>query len=315
MKIYCITNSINDKQYVGQTTKSIAARWKQHCLLSGRCRALESAIRKYGVGAFSIMEIASAESQYELDRLEQFWIAELNTVSPAGYNLSGGGNGAGKMHESTRAIISANARRQEHLDRFEEIRNRPEVREKLSSELKARWADDRYKEKTGASIKAALNKPEVKARRRTALRIAWAKPENKIKLLAAQAKALANPESNEKRADSMRCAWNEPGAREQRASAIRAAKSTPEFKARYAATNARPEVKARRSASSSAKRLTDEQKAARSSAMTGKKRGPYKDCKPRPAMAAKWADPVWREKVLAARRDAARKTQLERNER
>lgn len=282
MRIYVVTNSANGKRYVGQTIQSIEARWRQHCSLQGKCRAIESAIRKYGAGAFSIEEIAVAESQSELDALERLWIARLNTVSPNGYNLSGGGEGAGVMNESTKAIIRANARRPEHLARFEEIRGRPEVREKMTEELKSRWTDGEYKKKTGAAISASLNKPDVKARRSDALRAAWAKPENKAKLAEAMAEVRARPEVNEKRAESLRKAWDVPGAREQRAAAIRAAKSMPEAKARYAATNASPEVKARRSAANAGRIASAETRLKLSIAATGKKRGPYKAKKASP---------------------------------
>ncbi len=235
MRIYCITNSANGKRYVGQTIQSIETRWRQHCSLQGKCRAIESAIKKYGSDAFSIEEIALAESIEELDRLEQKWIARLNTVAPNGYNLSGGGEGAGVMNESTKAIIRANAMRPEHLARFEEMRSKPEVRAKMAEELKARWSDPDFKKKAGAAISASLNNPDVKARRNAALVLAASKPENKAKLAAAMAEVRARPEVNAKRAESMRKAWDVPGAREQRAAAIRAAKTSPEFKAKIAA--------------------------------------------------------------------------------
>ena len=53
---------------------------------------------------------------------------------------------------------------------------------------------------------------------------------------------------------------------------------------------------------SDAHAVSAETRLKKSLAATGKKRGPYGPCKPRPAMAAKWADPEWRAKMLAARK-------------
>lgn len=300
MKIYCIRNSVNGKCYIGQCTRSVELRWKEHKLLNGKCRAIENAIRKYGADVFSIEEIASAESQSELDTLERFWIAKLNTVSPNGYNLSGGGNGAGKMHAETKVIMSALANRPEHLRRLAQMQNRPDVKAKQKASKIERWSVPANKVRYGAAIKFALNRPDVKVKRSASLRAAWAKPENHEKLLA-RLVLTQTDEAKAKRSASLRKAWNIPGAREQRAAAIRAAKSTPEAKARYAATNALPEVKARRSAGNTGRVVSAETRLKKSIAATGKKRGPYKDCKPRPAMAAYWADQEWKAALLAKR--------------
>lgn len=161
MRIYCISNSVNSKKYVGKTVRSIEQRFNEHLSCFGKCRVIESAIKKYGAGAFSIEEIARAESQSELDTLEQLWIAKLNTVSPAGYNLSGGGNGAGKMHDETKAIMREIGKRPERLAQMAEMRGRPEVCAKITAGLKARWLDPEFKKKAGAAISAGLNKPDT----------------------------------------------------------------------------------------------------------------------------------------------------------
>ena len=312
MRIYCVSNSVNSKKYIGKTVRSIEQRFKEHLSCFGKCRVIESAIKKYGADAFTIEEIAVAESQEELDRLEQFWIARLNTVSPHGYNLSGGGEGAGVMNEGTKAIIRANARRPEHLERFEEIRSRPEVRAKMTAGLKARWTDAEYKKKTGAAISSSLNKPDVKVRRSAALRAAWAKPENREPLLARLAEVRADPAAQAKRSAGM-CEAHAARSLEEKTQlvdAIRTGKLSPEARARYAATNALPEVRARRSAASTGRVVSAETRLKKSIAATGKKRGPYKNCKPRPAMAAKWADPEWKAAVLA-KRSASLAAQLE----
>ena len=109
MIIYLVTNRINGKIYVGQTTHSIKVRWKYHISRAIRSTAkmvLYDAIRKYGPESFTIEEIDQAKSHEELNKLEIYYIKRLNaTVSGVGYNISEGGNSA--ITEVTKAKISA----------------------------------------------------------------------------------------------------------------------------------------------------------------------------------------------------------------
>lgn len=93
--IYCLTNKINGKRYVGQTTRLLEDRWKTHCVLS-RSRtskkfALHSAIQKYGSSEFIVECLQKCDDLQSLNASERKWISDLGTLSPAGYNLSTGG--------------------------------------------------------------------------------------------------------------------------------------------------------------------------------------------------------------------------------
>jgi group I intron endonuclease len=93
MLVYLIENTKNGKRYVGQTIRSLDWRWRNHVRAAERgvTHLICSAIRKYGPDAFVRSVLATANSQEELDALETKFILELGTLSPAGYNLTTGG--------------------------------------------------------------------------------------------------------------------------------------------------------------------------------------------------------------------------------
>lgn len=96
--IYCITNTINNKRYVGKTTCSIQKRFQEHCKESTRShsesRPLYSAMQKYGIENFIIEQLEEIEDESLLSEREQYWIAELETYGVHGYNATKGGDGA-----------------------------------------------------------------------------------------------------------------------------------------------------------------------------------------------------------------------------
>lgn len=88
MKIYKITNTVNGKVYIGQTTRPIQQRFRRHINDAINCNLdthFARAIRKYGPSEFIVEEIDSANSQEELNKKEQHWIAEYNSTK-CGYN-------------------------------------------------------------------------------------------------------------------------------------------------------------------------------------------------------------------------------------
>ena len=95
MYIYKITNIITQKSYIGQTKRTIQRRFNSHISEANRNlydTYLHRSIRKYGKENFIVELIEECNRENISDR-EIFWIKELNTKSPNGYNLHDGGYG------------------------------------------------------------------------------------------------------------------------------------------------------------------------------------------------------------------------------
>lgn len=91
--IYLITNTINNKKYVGQTSRSIQERWKEHCrsAVYHKEKALYRAFLKYGINNFTIQEIENCDNEI-LSTREQYWIKYYDSYNN-GYNMTMGGEG------------------------------------------------------------------------------------------------------------------------------------------------------------------------------------------------------------------------------
>ncbi len=96
--IYLITCVDNKKKYIGQTTLTPPEqRWQQHLNLAKRNTTrqyIHRAIRCHGKDSFIFEVIAEAQTREELDLLEKKYISAYNTISPNGYNVAVGGQGA-----------------------------------------------------------------------------------------------------------------------------------------------------------------------------------------------------------------------------
>jgi group I intron endonuclease len=113
MFVYLITNKVNGKVYVGQTTYADPdKRWSVHKALakngSDGCPKLLRAMRKHGIDSFTFEVLVSTSTQEDLDKFEIEFIEKYNSIK-TGYNVKEGGS-RGKHSDETKAKMSATRR-------------------------------------------------------------------------------------------------------------------------------------------------------------------------------------------------------------
>lgn len=146
--IYCTTNTINGKKYIGQH-KYGNPNFDKYYLGSGV--VLRSAIKKYGRKNFEKEILCECDSAEELNNMEIYYIKLHNAVdSDNYYNLADGGNGSQGNHwrlnatETVKAI--ADKKKSEKMrgenNPFYGHKHTPQVIEKLSQSAKQRTAQN-----------------------------------------------------------------------------------------------------------------------------------------------------------------------------
>ena len=114
MIVYLARNKINGMCYVGQTSRPILVRVKEHlrhCRRQDRRKGVfHKALLKHGQEAFEWEILGRASGREQLDELERAWVAALNCVTPNGYNLETGGNRNKNHSPRSRKLIAEAAR-------------------------------------------------------------------------------------------------------------------------------------------------------------------------------------------------------------
>jgi group I intron endonuclease len=93
--VYKITNNINNKSYIGWTSKSVDNRWKKHKfyafnkISNGK---FPNAIKKYGVDCWDVIILIEVDSNDTAKKLEIEFIEKYDTYHN-GYNSTKGGDG------------------------------------------------------------------------------------------------------------------------------------------------------------------------------------------------------------------------------
>jgi len=122
--IYKITNVINKKVYIGQTTKSPEFRFKRHIQNSNYFYSrskLSKAIKKYGKNNFKLEVLCTCFSLDELNYQEQQFIKHYNSITPNGYNLNSGGKHYTRTKEITNKIVQKNKGKKRSLEQKKNI--------------------------------------------------------------------------------------------------------------------------------------------------------------------------------------------------
>lgn len=106
--IYIVTDTENNKLYVGQSTKPLRERWKEHVRYTkgeGSLYPLAKAIKEYGVQVFyvNVLEVVLCD---DLHGREKFWIDTLRThTTQNGYNVTAGGVDGNKVLVDSSKIL------------------------------------------------------------------------------------------------------------------------------------------------------------------------------------------------------------------
>ena len=96
MIIYKMTNKVNGKVYIGQTTRELDERTKEH--IRHNEIIVDKAIQKYGIENFTVEQIDLAVNIDELNQKEMYWIEHYDCITPKGYNQCYGGNNTCGYH-------------------------------------------------------------------------------------------------------------------------------------------------------------------------------------------------------------------------
>jgi group I intron endonuclease len=103
-KVYCITNIITNKKYIGITSRNIKTRFREHCR-SNKLLTHE-AIIEYGEENFTIEILEDNIQESEIDEKERYYINKYNTLFPFGYNKSTGGIHGKDLNVISKKLLS-----------------------------------------------------------------------------------------------------------------------------------------------------------------------------------------------------------------
>ena len=165
--VYKITCLVNNKIYIGKTTKTIEIRWKYHCYNKKKNYYLYNAIRKYGKENFKIEILCYCYNEIELNFKEVELIAKYDCRNrEVGYNILPGGEGFGgganhpwfgKTHSDETKQKLSELNKGEKNPKFGKIVS-PETRKKMSESHRGKPKSEEIRRKFSIA-KSGKNHP------------------------------------------------------------------------------------------------------------------------------------------------------------
>ncbi len=138
--IYKITNTVNNKVYIGQTKNKNERKHQHFCELRNNKHTnkhLQHSFNKYGEGNFTYEIIEHCDIS-NVDEREKYWISCFSSIDMRyGYNIEEGGCQTKNLSQFTRNKISKKAK-----ERFQN----PEERRLASERAKKRFQDPQQRE-------------------------------------------------------------------------------------------------------------------------------------------------------------------------
>lgn len=201
--VYVATNRVNGKQYVGKTTRTLAARRRDHLKGGiGHCRALHAALEKYGPAAFMWTTVRDGiEGIDRLNRAECETVALLKTKSPHGYNLTPGGDGFDWSDPEFRA---------RHRAAVARACKTPGHRAKLSAAIKRLYCDPAHIEKMRVAISRRNASPEWRENHRAGIERRAADAKWRASCVEARKRRNADPGWRKHHAEAMSRTFGKP---------------------------------------------------------------------------------------------------------
>ena len=164
--IYKITNLINNKIYIGKTTKTINDRFKEHLKTAKRKRTytsyLYNAINTYGESNFKIEIIDTCKNEDDLNSKEVYWIRKFNSQNTEiGYNIMDGGEGGRKC-----TAYNITEKQRDALDRGRHLPMSNKAKKLLSERRKGCIVSESTREKLRQAQKGKKLSNETKEKMR-----------------------------------------------------------------------------------------------------------------------------------------------------